>query len=81
VTDTPHNTRSALVEFPREVDEEEKARRAIAAAKHLASQSPLERNFWMPKRAEEIGVPLSTLQKMVEAEAKAKEKKEQEKKS
>jgi putative DNA primase/helicase len=53
----------------------------ITAAKHLAGQSPLERNFWMPKRAEELGVPLSTLQKMVEAEVKTTEKKERETKT
>jgi putative DNA primase/helicase len=71
-----------VVEFPApEITDDEQARRTIAAAKHLASQSPLERSFWMTKRAEEIGIPPSTLQKMVNAEVAAKEKQEREDKA
>jgi len=76
------STEPKVVDFPApETPEQEHARHVITAAKHLASQSPLERNFWMPKRAEDLGVSLSTLQKMVEAEVKATEKKERETKT
>jgi Protein of unknown function (DUF3631) len=45
----------------------EQLRKLKQAAEHLASQSELERGFWMAKRAKEIGVDLAVLQKAVAA--------------
>jgi hypothetical protein len=57
-----------IVEFPtpRQSDEEQ-FRRVAAEAERLANQSEVERSFWLPKRAEEIGVPIMTLKKAVNA--------------
>jgi hypothetical protein len=57
-----------IVEFPtpRQSDEEQ-FRRVAAEAERLANQSEVERSFWLPKHAEEIGVPIMTLKKAVNA--------------
>jgi hypothetical protein len=46
----------------------------MAEAQRLAKQSSLERNFWIRKSAEKLGVPRATLQKMVEAAVREAEK-------
>jgi hypothetical protein len=46
---------------------EQKLRRLASEAERLADQSEMERSFWMPKRADEIGVPVATLKSAVTA--------------
>jgi hypothetical protein len=54
--------------------DEEKARRVINEAERLSRQSVLERNFWMKKSAERLGIPLQELKALVEARVKEWEK-------
>src|SRR6516225_11810762 len=42
------------------------------AAEHLASQSEWERNFWMKKRADELGVEVPRLRQAVDGKVKEK---------
>lgn len=64
----------SVVGFPAPVSEEQQARRVLTEARRLAKQSSLERNFWIPQSAEKLGVPLATLQKMVEGAVREAEK-------
>jgi hypothetical protein len=67
-----------VVKLPAEIDPEEQAKRVMAEATRLANQAPLERNFWMSKRAKDLGVPLAELRAMVDAVVKENAKKARE---
>ena len=54
--------------------DEEKARRVMNEAERLSRQSALERNFWMKKSAEELGIPLQELKTLVDARVREREK-------
>jgi flagellar biosynthesis GTPase FlhF len=61
--------------------DEEKAGRVIAEAERLSRQSVLERNFWMKRSAERLGINVEELKILVEAAVKEREKKEAEAKA
>jgi putative DNA primase/helicase len=48
-------------------DPDEQFRRVKVEAERLANQSQLERGFWLPQRAEEIGVSVAVLKNAVDA--------------
>ena len=49
----------SVLDFPKaEITSEEKARRAMAEAKRLASLSPGEWRLWIDRSAERLGVPV-----------------------
>ena len=68
-----------VVPFPS--SDEEKAGRVIAEAERLSRQSVLERNFWMKRSAERLGINVEELKILVEAAVKEREKKEAEAKA
>ena len=61
-----------VVPFPS--SDEEKAGRVIAEAERLSRQSVLERNFWMKRGAERLGINVEELKILVEATVKEREK-------
>ena len=61
-----------VVPFPS--SDEEKATRVIAEAERLSRQSVLERNFWMKRSAERLGINVEELKILVEATVKEREK-------
>jgi hypothetical protein len=59
-----------VVQFPATTiqdDPYEQLRRVKVEAERLANQSQLERGFWLPQRAEEIGVSVAILKNAVDA--------------
>jgi hypothetical protein len=49
------------------ITSEEKARRAMAEAKRLASLAPGEWRLWIDRAAEWVGVPRATLEGLISA--------------
>src|SRR5438477_10872998 len=64
--------------FPAELASEEKARRAMAEAKRLASLAPGEWRLWIDRAAERLGVSRATLEGLVSAIIKDSERKARE---
>ena len=70
-----------VLDFPKaEITSEEKARRAMAEARRLASLAPGEWRLWIDRAAERLGVPHATLEGLISAiikdsEIKAREHK------
>jgi hypothetical protein len=55
-----------VLDFPKVgITSEEKARRAMAEAKRLASLSPGERRLWIDRTAERLSVPRATLEGLI----------------
>ena len=72
----------SVLDFPKaEITSEEKARRAMAEAKRLASLSPGEWRLWIDRSAERLGVPRATLEGLISAIIKDSERKAREDKA
>jgi hypothetical protein len=72
----------SVLDFPKaEITSEEKARRAMAEAKRLASLSPGEWRLWIDRSAERLGVPRATLEGLISAIIKDSERKAREEKA
>ena len=71
-----------VLDFPKaEITSEEKARRAMAEAKRLASLAPGEWRLWIDRTAERLGVPRATLEGLISAIIKDSERKAREDKA
>ena len=71
-----------VLDFPKaEITSEEKARRAMAEAKRLASLAPGEWRLWIDRAAERLGVPRATLEGLISAIIKDSERKAREDKA
>jgi hypothetical protein len=71
-----------VLDFPKaEITSEEKARRAMAEAKRLASLTPGEWRLWIDRTAERLGVPRATLEGLISAIIKDSERKAREDKA
>src|SRR6202040_1309894 len=71
-----------VFDFPKaEITSEEKARRAMAEAKRLASLSPGEWRLWIDRTAERLGGPRATLEGLISAIIKDRERKAREDKA
>ena len=71
-----------VFDFPKaEITSEEKARRAMAEAKRLASLAPGEWRLWIDRAAERLGVPRATLEGLISAIIKDSERKAREDKA
>ena len=71
-----------VLDFPKaEITSEEKARRAMAEAKRLASLAPGEWQLWIDRAAERLGVPRATLEGLISAIIKDSERKAREDKA
>ena len=71
-----------VLDFPKaEITSEEKARRAMAEAKRLASLAPGEWRLWIERAAERLGVPRATLEGLISAIIKDSERKAREDKA
>ena len=71
-----------VLDFPNaEITSEEKARRAMAEAKRLASLTPGEWRLWIDRTAERLGVPRATLEGLISAIIKDRERKAREDKA
>ena len=72
----------SVLDFPKaEITSEEKARRAMAEAKRLASLTPGEWRLWIDRSAERLGVPRATLEGLISAIIKDSERKAREDKA
>ena len=72
----------SVLDFPKaEITSEEKARRAMAEAKRLASLSPGEWRLWIDRSAERLDVPRATLEGLISAIIKDSERKAREDKA
>jgi hypothetical protein len=68
-----------VLDFPKaEITSEQKARRAMAEAKRLASLAPGEWRLWIDRAAERLGVPRATLEGLISAIIKDSERKARE---
>src|SRR5580704_4272070 len=71
-----------VLDFPKaEITSEEKARRAMAEAKRLASLAPGEWQLWIARAVERLGVPRATLEGLISAIIKDSERKAREDKA
>jgi hypothetical protein len=71
-----------VFDFPKaEITSEEKARRAMAEAKRLASLTPGEWRLWIDRTAERLGVPRAALEGLISATIKDSERKAREDKA
>ncbi len=71
-----------VVDFPKAgITSEEKARRAMAEAKRLASLTPGEWRLWIDRTAERLGVPRAALEGLISATIKDSERKAREDKA
>ena len=71
-----------VLDFPKAgITSEEKARRAMAEAKRLASLTPGEWRLWIDRTAERLGVPRATLEGLISAIIKDSERKAREDKA
>ncbi len=71
-----------VLDFPKaEITSEEKARRAMAEAKRLASLTPGEWRLWIDRTAERLGVPRATLEGLISAIIKDSERRAREDKA
>ena len=71
-----------VLDFPKaEITSEEKARRAMAEAKRLASLAPGEWRLWIERAAERLGVSRATLEGLISAIIKDSERKAREDKA
>ena len=60
-----------VLDFPKaEITSEEKARRAMAEARRLASLAPGEWRLWIDRAAERLGVPHATLEGLISASSR-----------
>jgi Protein of unknown function (DUF3631) len=65
-----------VLDFPKaEITSEEKARRAMAEARRLASLAPGEWRLWIDRAAERLGIARATLEDLIAAIIKDSEKK------
>ena len=65
-----------VLDFPNAgITFEEKARRTMAEAKRLASLTPGEWRLWIDRTAERLGVPRATLEGLISAIIKDRERK------
>src|SRR4029077_14395762 len=72
----------SVLDFPKaEITSEEKARRAMAEAKRLASLAPGEWRLWIDRAAERLGVPRAPLEGLISAIIKDSERKAREDKA
>ena len=72
----------SVLDFPKaEITSEEKARRAMAEAKRLASLTPGEWRLWIDRSAERLDVPRATLEGLISAIIKDSERKVREDKA
>jgi putative DNA primase/helicase len=72
----------SVLDFPKaEITSEEKARRAMAEAKRLASLTPGEWRLWIDRSAERLGVSRATLEALISAIIKDSERKAREDKA
>ena len=72
----------SVLDFPRaEITAAEKARRAMAEAKRLASLTPGEWRLWVDRSAERLGVPRAALEGLICAIIKHSERKAREDKA
>ena len=71
-----------VLDFPKaEITSEEKARRAMAEAKRLASLAPGEWRLWIGRTAERLGMPRAALEGLISAIIKDSERKAREDKA
>src|SRR5271169_6061862 len=71
-----------VLDFPKaEITSEEKARRAMAEARRLASLAPGEWRLWIDRAAERLGVPHATLEGLISPIIKDSERKTREEKA
>jgi hypothetical protein len=71
-----------VFDFPKaEITSEEKARRAMAEARRLASLAPGEWRLWIDRAAERLGVSHATLEGLISAIIKDSERKTREDKA
>jgi hypothetical protein len=76
------STDEKVLDFPKaEITSEEKARRAMAEARRLASLAPGEWRLWIDRAAERLGVPHATLEGLISAIIKDSEIKTREDKA
>ena len=68
-----------VLDFPRvEVTSEENARRVMVEATRLARLAPGEWRLWIDRSAERLGIPRATLEDLIAAIIKDREKKARE---
>jgi hypothetical protein len=71
-----------VLDFPNAgITSEEKAMRAMGEAKRLASLTPGEWRLWIDRTAERLGVPRATLEGLISAIIKDRERKAREDKA
>jgi putative DNA primase/helicase len=70
------SSEKAVVVFPAEISDEEKARRVINEAARLSCLSALERNWQVKRSAERLGIASTELKTLMDAAVKEKEKQE-----